>query len=662
MKKLRVFYVFLSVGAIFLIILSAVSNVSAATSTILSDTFDGTIANSSLWHIPTWVSSTDGTFIGRTQFRVTQNSSLPTLSSSNVNITVQSYNPTGFSFYGTDLISNQIFTSGSQGIDIVIRAKMNTPLQAGTVGGIFLYALKPGSNTLHDEIDFELLGNQLGSVQTNVYANEPLGAGHPISYSYPSGTATDYHTYEIKWLPTQVLWYIDGTLVRTENTYVPAGPMYLHLNMWAPDNGWANAYSAAIQPTSNSTANQIFTMSVDSVNVQQIVTQTLKTITVTPGSSSLSVTPIAIYSSAEQLTASTLDQNGSPITAALTWKSSNPAVATVSSTGFVTAVSSGTTTITASSGSVTSNSAAVTIISRPVVTLKVTPVSSSLVVVPVAIYSSAEQFTAAGYDSFSTIVPVTSPITWKSSNPAVASISSTGFLTAVAPGTATITAVAGSITSAPATVTVMPRNLTSLNIWPVTSTLSVTPFAIYSSSEQPLVNALDQFGVTMAVPALTWKSSNTAVVTVSATGLVSAVGPGSATITVASGSITSTPATVTIIANPGIQITSVPKINTSGNAVGAVTGIGPSGYLSYNVAVYIKVAGGWWTKPYMNAPATAIQSNGTWSANVTTGGSDTTATEIRAYLVPKTFSIPLMGGGTTLPATLAPYVYASVLR
>ena len=71
------------------------------------DGFDGSEVNINNWHIPTWVSPTDGTYIGRTQFRVSQNSTLPSVGESNVAITVQSYNPTGFSFYGTDLISNQ---------------------------------------------------------------------------------------------------------------------------------------------------------------------------------------------------------------------------------------------------------------------------------------------------------------------------------------------------------------------------------------------------------------------------------------------------------------------------------------------------------------------------------------------------------------------------
>ena len=118
---------------------------------------------------------------------------------------------------------------------------MNTTTP-GIVGGIFLYALKPGSTTYHDEIDFELLTNRPNGVQTNIYSNEKLGTGNVQFVPYASGSITDYHTYEIKWQPNQVSWFIDGTLVRTDTSHVPTGPMNFHLNIWVPDPGWPEAY------------------------------------------------------------------------------------------------------------------------------------------------------------------------------------------------------------------------------------------------------------------------------------------------------------------------------------------------------------------------------------------------------------------------------------
>ncbi len=234
------------------------------------DDFNGSIVTASNWHIPTWVSSTDGTYVGQTQFRCSQNAPLPAARNSNAIIALDTYNPTGSSFYGTDLISNQSFALG-QGITVTVRAKMNAPIPPGIVGGIFLYAPPTStSNTLHDEIDFELLGNDPNHVWTNIYGNEPLGTGHPASYSYASGSATDYHTYQIQWLPDQVSWYVDGTLVRTVTTQspIPVGPMYVHLNTWVPGSDFAAAYDPNLHWTSLPSSNQTFSMSVDSVTVQ----------------------------------------------------------------------------------------------------------------------------------------------------------------------------------------------------------------------------------------------------------------------------------------------------------------------------------------------------------------------------------------------------------
>lgn len=236
--------------------------------TLLSDDFSGNRVSMDKWHIPTWVSPSDGTVVGLTQFRFTQNSSLPAANDGQAIIALESYNPTAISFYGTDLRSNQSFAVGA-GIHITVRAKMDTATR-GIVGGIFLYALKPGSTTDHDEIDFEFLTNRPHGVQTNVYSNEKLGNGHVLFVPYVSGSITDYHTYEIKWLPDQVSWFIDGKLVRTDTTHVPAGPMNLHLNIWVPGSGWPAAYDPDLKPATSADSNRIFSMRVDSVHVQSI--------------------------------------------------------------------------------------------------------------------------------------------------------------------------------------------------------------------------------------------------------------------------------------------------------------------------------------------------------------------------------------------------------
>jgi uncharacterized protein YjdB len=81
----------------------------------------------------------------------------------------------------------------------------------------------------------------------------------------------------------------------------------------------------------------------------------LTTINVSPA------TPLVASGTTQQFTATTLDQFGAPITAAVAWNSSNPAVATINAgTGLANALSAGTTTITAANGAV-SGSALLTV-------------------------------------------------------------------------------------------------------------------------------------------------------------------------------------------------------------------------------------------------------------------------------------------------------------
>lgn len=85
---------------------------------------------------------------------------------------------------------------------------------------------------------------------------------------------------------------------------------------------------------------------------------TVASVTVTPGTAAL-VVPQAV-----QLTATVRDQQGNPMSTAVSWTTSSSAVASVSQTGLVTSVGAGTATITASAGG-QSGSATVTVTVQP---------------------------------------------------------------------------------------------------------------------------------------------------------------------------------------------------------------------------------------------------------------------------------------------------------
>lgn len=85
---------------------------------------------------------------------------------------------------------------------------------------------------------------------------------------------------------------------------------------------------------------------------------------------------------------------------------------------------------------------------------------------------------------------------------------------------------------------------------------------------------------------------------------------------------------------PSIEFTSVPAYGSFDNIRGRVRNVLPN---DAKVVVFIYVVGRWWPKPYANTPFTPIRADGTFECDITTGGVDQLATEIRAYLVRKDY-------------------------
>ena len=112
-------------------------------------------------------------------------------------------------------------------------------------------------------------------------------------------------------------------------------------------------------------------------------------------------------------------------------------------------------------------------------------------------------------------------VTWTSSNPAVAKVGAAGLVTAVSPGTAKITArAADGGKTAVCTVTVKaPVAVSSVRISSTSKTVTVGKAFSLTASVRP---------TSATVKTVTWSSSNKSVVTVSAKGLVKAVGVGTA--------------------------------------------------------------------------------------------------------------------------------------
>ncbi len=258
-------------------------------------------------------------------------------------------------------------------------------------------------------------------------------------------------------------------------------------------------------------------------------------VAVSPTSASVSVGQTV------QLAATPKDANGNPLTGrTVTWSSGNTAVATVSASGLVTGVSAGAATITAASEG-QSGSAAITVTSVPVASVAVSPASASVQT------GQAVQLTATPKDANGN--PLSGrTIVWTSSNTAAASVNTSGRVTGVAAGSATITATSeGKSGTAAITVTAPPAPA------PV-ATVAVSPASASVAAGQAVqLSAVtkDSAGTVLTGRTVTWASSNSGIASVSGSGFVTGVTVGAATITATSEGKSGT-AAITVTAPPPV--------------------------------------------------------------------------------------------------------------
>ena len=145
------------------------------------------------------------------------------------------------------------------------------------------------------------------------------------------------------------------------------------------------------------------------------------------------------------LTATVTNSSGAVIPkASVTWVSRRPQTATIDNAGSVSALTVGATTVVATSGRV-ADSVQVNVTAD--LQLTVEPNAPSVRV------GATQPFSVIARNSAGQTV-ATPAVTWTSSNPQIATVSTSGVATGVTKGTTAITATGGGVTSTPATLTV----------------------------------------------------------------------------------------------------------------------------------------------------------------------------------------------------------------
>lgn len=268
----------------------------------------------------------------------------------------------------------------------------------------------------------------------------------------------------------------------------------------------------------------------------------------TPVLTSISVSPATqtiVVPTTQQFTATgTYSDGSSKPGLAVTWSSSTASVATIDpSSGVATAVGAGSTSITAAASGVTSSPATLNV--NQLQSIAVAPLTVTIGV------GQTQQYAATGtfkmFDGSTSTSDITSQVNsangWSSSAANVATIGNTGLATAIAVGSAGITAALSGVTSPAATLTVSAPVAVSLVVSPATPTVAVGNALTFTAQEKYSDGSLHPLSGAVA-----WTSGTPAAATIlSDSGISAAHAVGTTAITATEGTLTPGAATLTVV-------------------------------------------------------------------------------------------------------------------
>jgi uncharacterized protein YjdB len=232
-------------------------------------------------------------------------------------------------------------------------------------------------------------------------------------------------------------------------------------------------------------------------------------------------------------TARPLDVAGNLVAQAdVHWSTSDPAIATVSELGVVTAVSLGNVTITARAQNA-EGKATVSVVAPVIASIQISPRPAVLE------EGDFVQLSAIGKDGSG--APLTLPVTWKSSAPAAATVSQNGLVTGVSASSTPVLIVASAAVSATRTIadtialTIVPASVAS-----IVTTVPQTTIEVGETVQAKAV-MFDKRGNILTDRYCDWETDNAAVVSVDEhTGKVVGLAVGDAIITATSGGVIGT--------------------------------------------------------------------------------------------------------------------------
>jgi trimeric autotransporter adhesin len=246
---------------------------------------------------------------------------------------------------------------------------------------------------------------------------------------------------------------------------------------------------------------------------------TLTSINVTPVSETIPLGTVQQFTA----TGTFSDNSTQDISGTVVWTTSPTSVASITTSGLATAKDLGTFTVTATSGAI-SGTASATVNAVDLVSIAVLPAN------PVIAETTTQQFSATGTFTDGSTHNLTTDVMWTSDSADAPIGGASGLAKGLAPvASATITATLGGI-SGTTTLEVTNATIVSISVSPTGRTiapgteLAFTATGTFSDSSTQVLTTDS-----------TWTSSNTAVATVGAGGVATAISPGTANVGAAFG-------------------------------------------------------------------------------------------------------------------------------
>ncbi|KAJ2724641.1 putative glycosidase CRH2 [Coemansia sp. Benny D115] len=125
---------------------------------------------------------------------------------------------------------------------------VSTVMRSGSTSGGVVSSFIIRNDRVGDEIDFEFVGGDRSTVQSNYYWHDQLDYTKMIKSPVLPDTTSNYHTYAIQWTPDKIVWLVNGNAFRTvsraetwdkaSNTFkFPDAEAYISYSIWDGGSG-----------------------------------------------------------------------------------------------------------------------------------------------------------------------------------------------------------------------------------------------------------------------------------------------------------------------------------------------------------------------------------------------------------------------------------------